>query len=59
MNEKTYQTIIESLAETIKKLKTDNIVLKYKNERLEEEIKNLNELLTPTKIYEMEGTNND
>ena len=59
MNENTYQTIIESLVETIKKLKTDNIVLKYENESLKKENERLNEFLTPCRIYEEENKNND
>lgn len=37
MNENTYKIIIESLTETIRSLKVDNILLKSKVERLEEE----------------------
>lgn len=37
MNEKTYQIIIESLTETIRSLKVDNILLNSKVERLEKE----------------------
>ena len=60
MNENTYQIVIESLVETIKKLKTDNIILKYENESLKKENEQLKEFLTPLKTCEeKEKTNND
>lgn len=36
MNESTTQVIIEVLVEEIKELRTQNLLLKYENERLKE-----------------------
>ena len=43
MNEKETLVIIESLVETIANLRTQNMILKYENERLKETIELQNE----------------
>ena len=40
MNDSTTQVIIEALADKIKELQSQNLLLKYENERLREESKN-------------------
>ena len=39
MSEKETQVIIESLVETITNLRTQNMILKYENERLKDSLK--------------------